>query len=105
GKSPDIQDIRLVNLAQSAGRSDAMNRGVRAAKSAFIAFLDDDDLFYAEHIATLTAASQSTQDVAWYSDAVSAFVRVGPAGAHETHSRMRIFGQDFDRQLLLIDNY
>src|SRR5206468_10690800 len=42
---------------------------------------------------------------AWYSDAVSAFVRVGASGDYETHSRMRIFGQDFDRQGLLVDNY
>jgi LmbE family N-acetylglucosaminyl deacetylase/glycosyltransferase involved in cell wall biosynthesis len=105
GKSPDIRDVRLVNLAQSAGRSEAMNRGVRAAKSAFIAFLDDDDLFYPEHIATLTAAARDSQHPAWYSDAVSAFVRVGASGEHETHSRMRIFGQDFDRELLLLDNY
>jgi len=105
GRQPETREVRLVNLAQSAGRSEAMNRGVRAAKSAFIAFLDDDDLFYPEHIDTLTAAARATQDVAWYSEAVSAFVRVGEWGAHETHSRMRIFGQDFDRQQLLIDNY
>src|SRR5439155_26777452 len=76
GKAPEARDIRLVNLAQSAGRSEAMNRGVRAAKSAFIAFLDDDDLFYPEHIDTLTSAARAaTGDVAWYTDAVSAFVR------------------------------
>ena len=105
GRQPDARDVRLVNLAQSAGRSEAMNRGVRAAKSEFIAFLDDDDLFYPEHIDTLTAAARTTQDVAWYSDAVSAFVRVGQSGAHETQSRQRIFGQDFDREQLLADNY
>jgi LmbE family N-acetylglucosaminyl deacetylase len=100
GKQPDIRDARIVNLAQSAGRSEAMNRGVRAAKSAFIAFLDDDDLYYPEHIATLANAARTRDGIAWYSDAVSAFVREG-----QTHSRMRIFGQDFDRQLLLVDNY
>ncbi len=105
GKAPEARDIRLVNLAQSAGRSEAMNRGVRAAKSAVIAFLDDDDLFYPEHLDTLTAAARTTQDAAWYTDAVSAFVRIGASGAYETHSRMRIFGQEFDRQQLLIDNY
>jgi LmbE family N-acetylglucosaminyl deacetylase len=105
GKSPDIRDVRLVNLAQSAGRSEAMNRGVRAAKSAFIAFLDDDDLYYPEHLASLTAAARESPNPAWYSDAVSAFVRTGANGEHETHSRMRIFGQDFDRELLLLDNY
>ncbi|HJT16576.1 MAG TPA: glycosyltransferase, partial [Thermoanaerobaculia bacterium] len=100
GRQPDIRDARVVNLAQSAGRSEAMNRGVRAAKSPYIAFLDDDDLFYPEHIATLTQAARTRDGAAWYSDAVSAFVREG-----QTHSRMRIFAQDFDRQLLLIDNY
>lgn len=100
GAQPDVRDARIVNLAQSAGRSEAMNRGVRAAKSAHIAFLDDDDLFYPEHISTLANAARTRDGVAWYSDAVSAFVREG-----QTHSRMRIFGQDFDRQLLLIDNY
>jgi LmbE family N-acetylglucosaminyl deacetylase len=105
GKQPEGRDVRLVNLAQSAGRSEAMNRGVRAAKSELIAFLDDDDLFYPEHIGTLAAAARTTQDVAWYSDAVSAFVSVGESGAHETHSRQRIFGQDFDREQLLVDNY
>lgn len=105
GKAPEVGELRLVNLAQSAGRSEAMNRGVRAARSAFIAFLDDDDLFYPEHLATLTAAARGSQQMAWYSDAVSAFVRVGSSGQGETHSRMRIFGEDFDRQHLLVDNY
>src|SRR5260370_17795252 len=54
GKSPEIRDVRLVNLAQSAGRSEAMNRGVRAAKAAFLAFLDDDDPYYPEHLSPLT---------------------------------------------------
>jgi LmbE family N-acetylglucosaminyl deacetylase/glycosyltransferase involved in cell wall biosynthesis len=105
GRAPEIRDVRLVNLAQSAGRSEAMNRGVRAAKSAFIAFLDDDDLYYPEHLSALTAAARDSQHVAWYSDAVSAFVRVGPSGNHEPHTRMRIFAQDFDRQQLVVDNY
>ncbi|HUJ13955.1 MAG TPA: PIG-L family deacetylase [Thermoanaerobaculia bacterium] len=100
GAQPDIAGARIVNLAQSAGRSEAMNRGVRAAKSGHIAFLDDDDLFYPEHIATLASAARTRDGIAWYSDAVSAFVRDG-----QTHSRMRIFGQDFDRQQLVIDNY
>ena len=105
GKQPEIRDVRLVHHAQSAGRSEAMNRGVRAAKSAFIAFLDDDDLYYPEHLATLTAAARGSQHAAWYSDAVSAFVRVGSAGEYQTHSRMRIFGDDFDREQLVADNY
>ena len=77
---------------------------MRAASNRFIAFLDDDDLFYPEHLATLANAAQSAH-VAWYSDAVSAFLRPGENGSYETHSRLRLYAQDYDRELLLLDNY
>lgn len=105
GEKPEVGDARLIHHDRSRGRSEAMNSGVRAAKSSFVAFLDDDDLYYPEHLATLTTAARATEKTAWYSDAVSAFVRIGPAGTRETHSRMRIFGEDFDPQQLLLDNY
>src|SRR5205085_5032684 len=95
GARPDIDGVTLVEHDSSRGRSEAANAGVRAASSDFVVFLDDDDLMYPEHLATLAAGPSPC-----YSDAVSAFVRGG-----ETHSRMRIFSRDFDRELLLIDNY
>lgn len=106
GQTPNIAGASVINHEKSRGRSAAMNAGVREAKSKFIAFLDDDDLFYPEHLPTLAAAAQSSpQHAGWYTDAVSAFLRRGASGAHETYSRMRIFGQDFDREQLLLDNY
>lgn len=100
GAKPDVDGVTLVHHEESRGRSEAANAGVRAAANRSIAFLDDDDLFYAEHLAKLTAAAG--EHVAVYSDAVSAFFK---AGASEAHWRLRIFAQDFDRELLLIDNY
>jgi LmbE family N-acetylglucosaminyl deacetylase/GT2 family glycosyltransferase len=106
GATPALRDdIRLVNHEHSRGRAEAMNSGVRAARSKFIAFLDDDDLFYPEHLSTLANAATSARAQAWYSDAVSAFLRVGPSGAWETEKRLRLFGEDFDEELLLADNY
>ena len=106
GAAPDAGRARLINHAKSVGRSEAMNSGVRAAKSPWIAFLDDDDLYYPEHLGTLSnAVGTSSRHVAWYTDAVSAFLRIGESGGYETFSRMRIFGSDFDRAQLLIDNY
>ena len=55
------------------GARDAVNAGVRAATNAYVCFLDDDDLWYFEHLETLANAARYSQDVAWYSDAVSAF--------------------------------
>jgi hypothetical protein len=72
---------------------------VRAAKNAHVAFLDDDDLYYPEHLSTLANASRGSSAAAWYSDAVSAFI------AGDRREAMRIYARDFDRELLLVDNY
>ena len=94
GVRPDVDGIvdgvKLVAHETSRGRSEAANAGVRAASSDFVVFLDDDDLMYPEHLATLAAGAPPC-----YSDAVSAFA----------HAKMRIYSRDFDRELLLLDNY
>lgn len=105
GRSPEVDDVKLVEHSASRGRSEAMNSGVKAASNALVAFLDDDDLFYEEHLRTLTRASAQTQYAGWYTNAVSAFVSTSAAGSLETHARLRIFDSDFDRERLLIDNY
>ena len=106
GETVTVADANVIHHQKSRGRSEAMNIGVRAAKSKFIAFLDDDDLYYPEHLPVLAnAARASQQHAAWYTDAISAFVRLGENGHLETHSRQRIFGQEFDRHQLLLDNY
>lgn len=104
GAAPSVDGVKLVQHDTSRGRSEAANAGVRAASNAYIAFLDDDDLFYPEHLTTLATAAR-TPHAAWYSDAVSAFLRPGESGGYETHSRLRLFAQEFDRDLLLVDNY
>lgn len=97
GAKPAVENVKLVHHEQSRGRSEAGNAGVRAAGNAFVAFLDDDDVYYPEHLNVL--ASEKTPA---YTDAVSAFFK---EGQREAHSRLRIFSHDFDRELLLIDNY
>lgn len=105
GQAVDAGDATLIVHEQSLGRAEAGNRGVRAARSEFITFLDDDDLDYPEHLQTLANAAASMTGVACYTDAVSAFVATGPSGSLETRSRQRLFARDFDPDLLLIDNY
>jgi LmbE family N-acetylglucosaminyl deacetylase/glycosyltransferase involved in cell wall biosynthesis len=104
GAAVEAAGATIVQHETSRGRSAAANAGVHAAKNAYIAFLDDDDLFYPEHLPTLANAARAAH-AAWYSDAVSAFLRPGESGAYETHSRLRLFAQDYDRELLLVDNY
>ena len=106
GEAVEVGNATLIEHQYSHGRAAAANAGVRAAANAFIVFLDDDDLQYADHLPVLTAAAEPFPNrVAWYSDAVSAFVRIGENGTLVTDSRQRLFSSDFDRELLLIDNY
>jgi LmbE family N-acetylglucosaminyl deacetylase len=107
GVSPSVPTgVQLIEHATSRGRSAAMNAGVAAATTDFIAFLDDDDLYYPEHLQALSnAATNAPGHVGWYSDAVSAFVRLSDSGLQETHKRLRIHSQDFDRNLLLLENF
>jgi LmbE family N-acetylglucosaminyl deacetylase/glycosyltransferase involved in cell wall biosynthesis len=106
GAAPELPaGVTSVTHGVPRGRSAAMNSGVAAAKNAFIAFLDDDDLFYPDHLSVLNRAANGSSHVAWYTDAVSAFAVTGESGALETKSRLRLFEQDFDRDLLFIDNF
>jgi signal peptidase I len=99
GVHPRVDGVTLVNHETSRGRSGAANAGVKAAKNAYVAFLDDDDLYYPEHLATLAGAARGSNAAAWYSDAVSAFID------GETREPMRIYARDFHREVLLVDNY
>lgn len=107
GRSPGaIEGARLIEHEQSKGRAAAGNAGANAARGPWLVFLDDDDLYYPEHLETLAAAAESSRHHAgWYSDAVSSFLRPGPGGSFESHSRQRLFSRDFDREWLLLDNY
>ncbi len=106
GERVAVDNARLIEHSESRGRSAAANEGVRNASNPFIAFLDDDDLHYAEHLPALAAAAGTFPNrQAWYSDAVSAFVHIGESGELVTESRQRLFSSDFDRASLIVENY
>jgi LmbE family N-acetylglucosaminyl deacetylase/glycosyltransferase involved in cell wall biosynthesis len=107
GAEPELggRSVKVITHPSPRGRSVAMNSGVNAAETEFLAFLDDDDLFYPEHLQTLARATRGSSHVAWYADAVSAFLQTSPSGAPEYRDRLRLFSMPFDRDLLLFDNY
>jgi|GEM_PF-2998915 len=47
-------EITYVPTKKRVGRSEAANIGLRAVQSRFVNILDDDDIFYANHVATLS---------------------------------------------------
>jgi len=103
-----VQDEARVSIVRTegVGRSEAMNRGVAAAKGEWIAFLDDDDLFFPEHLDTLAkAAAIQPSNIGFYTDALSTEYETSPAGETIRKQTLRTYARDFDRIRLLFDNY
>lgn len=98
-------EVRLIDLAERSGRSAAMNRGVEAAQSLLVCFLDDDDLISEDHVMVLARAMRSASRAACYSDGVSVTLTRDASGEWSETRRERVYSADFDRNLLLIDNY
>ncbi len=108
GRPPEVAedfpfDVRRVDFEDNRGRSAAAQAGVEAATGDCVGFLDDDDLLAPEHLESLTAMLCDGVDVA-YSDA--AVVRYVPStnGWRESSRRLP-YSRDFDRAILLLDNY
>ncbi|SFP42178.1 Glycosyl transferase family 2 [Nitrosomonas cryotolerans] len=54
--------LRLVSQDEPLNRSQAANIGLQSARGDYLIFLDDDDLFYPEHITALVTALQNHPD-------------------------------------------
>ena len=67
----DRLDVRLLSTPENSGLAAARNVGIAEACGRYVSFLDDDDTFYPEHLATLLdAADEHGGETIVYSDAV-----------------------------------
>ncbi len=96
--------IRLLSSTGN-GKSRALNVGLDAARGQFIAYLDDDDLYYPWHLKTLVSAllNRPTYRLA-YADTVVGYCFAGDDGHRLTTSN--VFGRwEYDRAQLREQNY
>lgn len=87
------------------GRSAAANSGLMAATGQYLNFLDDDDVFYPDHIETLLAALDACDGKVAYSSVLTVYY----AGTSENPGqRIReelVFNRKFESDRLLFENY
>lgn len=89
---------------QRQGRSAAANRGVALAGEELVAFLDDDDRCFPDHLAVLARAVRQGPEPAVYSDAVTVVYGQGADG-WEPRIRTLQYSLDYDPDYLLYANY
>lgn len=89
----------------SRGRPQALNAALKEAQGTYIAYLDDDDIYYPDHLETLATALRVGDYQVAYTDVAWAFQRQTSDGAHETYERRSLHARDFDPDWLLFENY
>jgi LmbE family N-acetylglucosaminyl deacetylase/glycosyltransferase involved in cell wall biosynthesis len=97
-------DLVLEDPKQRRGRSAAANRGVTLCREPLLAFLDDDDRAFPDHLERLVAAHREGPEPVVYSDAVTVVYGRGEGG-WEPRVRSLQYSLDFDPDYLLLANY
>jgi GT2 family glycosyltransferase len=95
--------ISVVRHGVNRGLAAARNSGIGVARGRFIAYLDDDDRFYPEHLETLIPLLEENPERVVYSDALRV-VQMRDGDAYRIVVRDRPYSNDFERLRLLVSN-
>ena len=105
-KYPQRCLVKLYSLEKKTGRAHAGNIGIENVQGQYIGFLDDDDIFYREHVSVLVNLLQKYDYKVGYTDAHIAFLQFSPESKEIVTTDKRVFtSKDFSYSELLIDNY
>ena len=89
--------LRRVEHPESRGRAAAANAGVRAARGDWVGFLDDDDLYLPQHVATVHGAAAAAGTAAAYAACRVVHPGAGPEG--------EVLAHPYDPELLPVANF
>ena len=97
--------VILIDRKQNFGKAFSLNEALQRAEGKYIAYLDDDDVFYPHHIELLvdTLENKTGCQVA-YSDLYKTYCRIEPSGSRIALSKVLEVSRDFDRFLILYYN-
>jgi glycosyltransferase involved in cell wall biosynthesis len=104
----DGRPLRLVSTGEKLTRPRAANAALEAARGEWLNFLDDDDVFFADHVEVLVGAVQRSglkgaYGLAW--ETHTAFTGHGGGDGYEEVMHVTRHWQRFDRLTLWHHNY
>jgi len=100
-------DTPVIYIAhgKNRGRSVAANTGLKAARGLYLNFLDDDDVFYPDHVEKLVRTILIKDAKVVYSSVVSAYYSGPPESPGTCVGKVVNHNIDFDPDRILLQNY
>jgi glycosyltransferase involved in cell wall biosynthesis len=96
--------ITCIRTKTRKGPAAARNLGLQKARGKYIAYLDDDDIFYPDHLETLVNFLEDNNYHVAYSDSCQAFQEMTD-DRYVTKHKALAYGYDFNRENFLIKDY
>ena len=97
--------VTYIAHEKSRGRGAAANSGLKVARGLYLNFLDDDDVFYPDHVETLVRSILSKDEKVVYSSVLSAYFSGPPERPQNCIKQEVNHNIDFDPDLILFQNY
>jgi GT2 family glycosyltransferase/tRNA A-37 threonylcarbamoyl transferase component Bud32 len=96
--------VTYIKHGKNRGLAASRNTGIGAARGKYIAYLDDDDRFYPQHVETLVRFLEGSEFRAAYTDAHRAHQELVD-GTYVTKEKTIPYSYDFDPLRILVCNY
>jgi glycosyltransferase involved in cell wall biosynthesis len=96
-------NIRYVRHESSKDRSAARNSGLKAARGKYIAYLDDDDRYYPDHLRVLVNYLETRDAQVAYADAYRAVEEI-ENGSYVVKQRQLLYSYDFNTEMIFVEN-
>lgn len=105
-RSFDDPRVIFIDRQENRGKPFSLNEALSQARGKYIAYLDDDDVYYPHHVETLVKTLESEADCGVaYSDLYKTYCRVPAEGDRVVLSKHVEISRDFDRFLMLYFNH